>query len=163
MNQLEYRNRKTSDLAVMANVLEGHHGSPVQPTFTVGDLWDIFRRRRMLMAAIFLGTFVLAMVAFFSATRLYKGSAEIQVQKSSSDAVGLDDVRGGADAGEDAMEANITLQTEAQILQSESLALSVIQTLNLDKTPDFHSRANPIGLVLGLFAPKGTQDPSNVP
>src|SRR6202000_2975197 len=140
--------------------LEGHHGSPVQPTFTVGDLWDIFRRRRMLMAAIFLGTFVLAMVAFFSATRLYKGSAEIQVQKGSADAVSLDGVRGGggSDAGEDAMDANITLQTEAQILQSESLALSVIQTLHLDKTADFHPKSNPIGWVLGFFAPKGTQD-----
>lgn len=164
MTQLEYRSRKASDLAVITNLLEGQHGPPLQPTFTVGDLLDIFRRRRLLMAAIFLATFTLAMVAFFSATRLYKGSAEIQVQKGSADTIGLDGMRGGAgDAGEDAMEANITLQTEAQILQSESLALSVIQKLNLDKTPDFHPRTNPIGWVLGLFAPKGTQDPSNVP
>ena len=163
MNQLEHRSRKASDLAVIANLLEGQHGAPVQPTFTVGDLLDIVRRRRLLMAAIFLGTFVLAMVAFFSATRLYKGTAEIQVQKASADAVSLDGVRGGGDAGEDAMESNITLQTEAQILQSESLALSVIKTLNLDKSPDFHPKPTPIGWVLGLFAPKGTQDPSNVP
>lgn len=116
------------------------------------------------MAAVFLGTFALAMVAFVSATRLYKGFAEIQVQKGSADTIGLDGMRGGSgDAGEDAMESNITLQTEAQILQSESLALSVIKTLNLDKTPDFHPRASPIGWVLGLFAPKGTKDPSNVP
>ncbi len=164
MNQLEHRNRKASELAVIANLLEGQHGPHVQPTFTVGDLLDIFRRRRLLMAAIFLGTFTLAMVAFFSATRLYKGSAEIQVQKGSADTIGLDGMRGGGgDAGEDAMESNITLQTEAQILQSESLALSVIKTLNLDKTPDFHPRGSPIGWVLGLFAPKGTKDPSNVP
>jgi polysaccharide biosynthesis transport protein len=164
MNQLEHRSRKTSELAVIANLLEGQHGPHVQPTFTVGDLLDIFRRRRLLMAAIFLGTFTLAMVAFFSATRLYKGYAEIQVQKGSADAIGLDGMRGGGgDAGEDAMESNITLQTEAQILQSESLALSVIKTLNLDKTPDFHPRPSPIGWVLGLFAPKGIKDPSNVP
>jgi len=164
MNQLEHRSRKASDLAVITNLLEGQHGPHVQPSFTVGDLLDIFRRRRSLMAAVFLGTFTLAMVAFFSATRLYKGSAEIQVQKGSADTIGLDGMRGsGGDAGEDAMEANITLQTEAQILQSESLALSVIKTLNLDKTPDFHPRASPIGWVLGLFAPKGTKDPSNVP
>src|SRR5882757_8855464 len=116
MNQLEHRSRKASDLAVIANLLEGQHGAPVQPTFTIGDLLDIVRRRRLLMAAIFLGTFTLAMVAFFSATRLYRGTAEIQVQKGSADAVGLDGVRGGAgDAAEDAMESNITLQTEAQI------------------------------------------------
>jgi succinoglycan biosynthesis transport protein ExoP len=164
MNQLEHRSRKASDLAVIANLLEGQHGPPLQPTFTVGDLLDIFRRRRLLMTAIFLATLTLAMVAFFSATRLYKGSAEIQVQKGSADAVSLDGMRGGSgDSGEDAMESNITLQTEAQILQSESLALSVIQTLNLDKTPDFHPKTNPIGWVLGLFAPKGAQDPGNVP
>jgi capsular exopolysaccharide synthesis family protein len=163
MNQLEHRSRKASDLAVIANLLEGQHGAPVQPTFTIGDLLDIVRRRRLLMAAIFLGTFTLAMVAFFSATRLYRGTAEIQVQKGSADAVSMDGVRGGGDAAEDAMESNITLQTEAQILQSESLALSVIKTLNLDKSPDFHPKPTPIGWVLGLFAPKGTQDPSNVP
>ena len=103
MKQLEHRSRKASDLAVIANLLEAQHGPPVQSTFTVGDLLDVFRRRRLLMGAILLGTFTLAMVAFFSATRLYKGFAEIQVQKGSSDAVGLDDVRGGADAGEDAI------------------------------------------------------------
>jgi uncharacterized protein involved in exopolysaccharide biosynthesis len=106
MNQLEHRSRKASDLAVIANLLEGQHGPHAQPTFTVGDLLDIFRRRRMLMAAVFLGTFTLAMVAFFSATRLYKGSAEIQVQKASADTIGLDGMRGGGDTGEDAMEAN---------------------------------------------------------
>jgi len=110
MNQLEHRSRKTSDLAVERNSFGSQHGPPVQLTFTVGDLLDIFRRRRLLMAAIFLGTFTLAMIGFISATRLYKGSAEIQVQKGSADAVGLDGVRGGAgDAGEDAMESNITL------------------------------------------------------
>lgn len=165
MNQLEHRSRKATDLAVIANLLESQHSPPVQPTFTVGDLLDVFRRRRLLMTAVFLGTFTLAMVAFFSATRLYKGSAQIQVQKTSADAVGLDGVRGsGGDAAEDAMDANITLQTEAQILQSESLALSVIQKLNLDKTADFHPKGrNPISWVLGLFAPKGVADPKDVP
>lgn len=162
-HQLEHRSHHTSELAVIAKLLDGQHGPPVQPTFTVGDLLEVFRRRRLLVAAVCLGTFALAMVAFFSATRLYEGNAVIQVQKGTADAVGLNNVGGGgADAGEDAMESNITLQTEAQVLQSDSLALSVIETLNLEKTADFRSRFNPVGWVLGLFAPKGRPDPGNV-
>jgi polysaccharide biosynthesis transport protein len=160
-HQLEHRSHHSSELAVIARLLDGQHGPPVHSTFTVGDLLEVFRRRRALIGAVFLGTFALAMVAFFISTRLYMGTAVIQVQKTSADAVGLNDVRGG-DAGEDAVESNITLQTEAQILQSDSLALSVIEALNLDKTPDFRSRFNPIGWVLGLLAPKGTPDPGNV-
>ena len=58
---------------------------------------------------------------------------------------------------------NITLQTQAQILQSESLALQVIKELNLEKSPDFQAHFSPIGWVMGLFAPAGTPDPVNVP
>lgn len=159
--QLEHSSHHNSQLAVIAKLLDGQHAPSVQATFTVGDLLEVFRRRRALMGAVLAGTLALALVAFFSATRLYMGTAVIQVQKTSADAVGLDGVRGG-DPGEDAVESNITLQTESQILQSDSLALSVIQTLNLDKTADFRSRFNPIGWVLGLLAPKGQPDPGNV-
>ena len=55
--------------------------------------------------------------------------------------------------------SNITLQTQAQILQSDSLALQVIKELNLEKSPDFRSHFNPIGWVMGLFAPAGIAGP----
>ncbi len=69
----------------------------------------------------------------------------------------------GPEPQSDAVESNVTLQTQAQILQSDSLALQVVRELNLEKSPDFRSRFSPIGWVLGLFAPAGVPDPVNVP
>ena len=69
----------------------------------------------------------------------------------------------GPESQSDAVDSNITLQTQAQILQSDSLALQVIKELNLEKSPDFRSHFNPIGWVMGLFAPAGIPDPVNVP
>ena len=69
----------------------------------------------------------------------------------------------GPETASDAVDSNVTLQTQAQILQSDSLALQVIKELNLEKSPDFRSHFNPIGWVMGLFAPAGIPDPVNVP
>ena len=65
----------------------------------------------------------------------------------------------GPESQSDAVDSNITLQTQAQILQSDSLALQVVRELNLENSPDFRPRFNPIGWVLGLFAPAGIPDP----
>ncbi len=129
---------------------------------TLSDLLELLRRRRGIMALVFAITMVLAITAFVTATRLYKATAQIQVQKESADAVGMDSVHGGEAAG-DAIESNITLQTEAQILKSDALALRVVEALDLEKTADFQPKFNPIGWAMGLFATKGLPDPKNVP
>jgi succinoglycan biosynthesis transport protein ExoP len=61
----------------------------------------------------------------------------------------------------DALEDNISLQTQANILESDTLALKVIQNLGLENNRDFQPTFNPIGWVLGLVTPRGPQDPQN--
>jgi succinoglycan biosynthesis transport protein ExoP len=86
----------------------------------------------------------------------------IQVQRESADALSMDNMI-GPESQSDSVDSNITLQTQAQILQSDSLALQVVRELNLEKSQDFHTTFNPISWALGLFAPKGIADPPNVP
>ncbi len=93
-------------------------------------------------------------------TPRYKATGEIQVAKQSSDELGLDGMRGGASES-DALEENIALQTQANILQSDTLALRVIQNLGLEKTADFQPKFNPIGWLLNLVSPTGPQDPAH--
>ena len=127
---------------------------------TIQDLWSILVPApgdRCL--ACFLFTIGAAAILFATSTRLYKGSAEIQVQKESADALSMDTMM-GPESQSDAVDSNITLQTQAQILQSDSLALQVVRELNLENSPDFRNRFNPIGWVLGLLAPAGIPDPS---
>ena len=139
--------------------------APLMPTrkeMTVQDLWGIMSRRRKIVLGVLLLTIAVAGALFAMATRLYSASAEIQVQKEAADALSMDTMM-GPESQSDAVDSNITLQTQAQILQSDSLALQVIKELNLEKSPDFRSHFNPIGWVMGLLAPTGTPDPVNVP
>ena len=125
---------------------------------SIRGLLDILNRRRLIIGLTFLGCLLITFLRFSTATRLYKGSAEIQVQKESADALGLNNVI-GTDAASDAVEANVTLQTEAKILQSESLALGVIKKLDLEQTADFKPKFSPVGWALSHFSAPGIPDP----
>jgi polysaccharide biosynthesis transport protein len=152
-----------SDFATTPAVITGTPAPMLRrKEMTIQDLLGIMSRRRKIVLGVLVLTMAVAGTFFAIATRLYKASAEIQVQKESADALGMDNMM-GAETASDAVDSNVTLQTQAQILQSDSLALQVIKELNLEKSPDFRSHFNPIGWVMGLFAPAGIPDPKNVP
>ena len=138
------------------------HLPPAGREMSIHDFWDVLARRRGILFGVLILFIGLASLLFISATRLYKATAQIQVLKESADTLSMNTMMGPQTAS-DAVESNITLQTQAQILQSDSLALQVIKELNLEKSPDFRGHFNPIGWVLGLAAPSGKPDPENVP
>jgi capsular exopolysaccharide synthesis family protein len=136
----------------------------VEAGLTVNDLVRVLRRRRSV-GLIILGTcFSLTLLYCIVATKRYTAVAVVQVQKEGSTPIDLSDL--GAPAvglGGDVAASTLNLETQSQILQSDTLALNVIRDLNLEATPDFKSHWNPIGAVLGLFAPAGKPDPQGVP
>src|ERR1700761_1426563 len=129
---------------------------------TIQALLAILRRRRALIIKTTAACFVLAALFCVFSSRRYSATAEIQVQKSSADGLGLESLMSsaGGDAT-DALDANITLQTQANILQSDTLALKVIEDLDLEQTRDFKPRFNPVGWALSLLTPAGPKDPVN--
>jgi len=127
---------------------------------TIADLWKIFVRRRLIIVGSVLVMFSLAVVISILRPRRYEASGQLQVQKESMDGLGLSSMIGDAGGG-DALDGNITIQTQATILQSDTLSLRVIKDLNLESTKDFKPKFNPIGWATGLLAPKGTRDPEN--
>ncbi len=129
---------------------------------SIQDFWGVLSRRRIVFLGVMATVIALAFILFATSTRLYKGSAQIQVLKESADTLSMATMM-GPESASDAVDSNITLQTQAQILQSDSLALQVVHELNLEHSPDFRGHFNPIGWVLGLFAPQGVPDPANVP
>jgi succinoglycan biosynthesis transport protein ExoP len=76
-------------------------------------------------------------------------TGEIEVQKESTSSLGIQ--TDSADAPSDALEVNMIIQTQAQILQSDSLALRVIEDLHLEQTEDYRQKWSPVGWVLRLF------------
>lgn len=125
---------------------------------TLRDLLATFRRRRKIVYGTLLTFAVLAALYCSVCTRRYEATGTVQVQKDDADAMGLDSLMSSAEGTGDALDANINLQTQANILQSDTLALKTIEDLQLEDTRDFKHRWNPVSAVLGLLSPGGTAD-----
>jgi capsular exopolysaccharide synthesis family protein len=127
---------------------------------TLRDLLRIFHRRKRAIVVTASVVFLLSVCACVVTTRRYTASSVIQLQKSSSDSLGLDSLMGAAsDGAADGLSVNIDLQTQADILQSEALALKVVKDLNLEQNEDFKPHFSPIGWMMGLVSPRGPADP----
>jgi succinoglycan biosynthesis transport protein ExoP len=127
---------------------------------TISGLLTLLRRRRPIILATTAVMFIIAALVCIFMTREYESRAEIQVAKSASDGIGLENLVNPMDSSPDALTENMTLQTQANILQSDSLALKVIQDLNLEHSKDYKPIFDPIGWALGLISPSGPSDPS---
>jgi capsular exopolysaccharide synthesis family protein len=106
---------------------------------SLGALAAALKRRGAIFLYVLTGFVAMATLYCLVATRRYQATGQIQIQKDSAGAFGLESSVMGdaADSASDALDYNITLQTEANILNSDSLALRVIQDLHLETTEDF--------------------------
>jgi polysaccharide biosynthesis transport protein len=127
---------------------------------TLRDLLKILHRRKRSVLVTGSVVFLLSVCACVFMTRRYTASSVIQLEKSSSDSLGLDSLMGAASGGaSDALSVNVDLQTQANILQSEALALKVVKDLDLEQNEDFKPHFSPVGWVSGLISPGGAADP----
>ncbi len=115
------------------------------------------RRRGIIFISLSV-CFLLAILALIFSTRRYKSVGEIELQKDSSSSLGIQ-TTDTADVPSDALEVNMLIQTQAKILQSDSLALQVIEDLHLEQTEDYQQKWTPVAWVLGLLSPAGKPDP----
>ena len=105
---------------------------------TVQDIWQILRRR-MRTLLICLGTaMVTALVLSLLLPKRYEGVARLKVDRESSESFGLSTLAGMGDA-------ETKLQTEVNVLWTDSLAWDVIRRLRLDQRPEMAHRK----LILG--------------
>jgi capsular exopolysaccharide synthesis family protein len=106
------------------------YGSPVPRQTHLSEHWRIVLRHRWLVL-LFLALTVVATAAWTFTTRpLFRATALLRIEKDEPRVVKFDEVL-KANTGDD------YYQTQYQILQSRSLATSVIAGLRLDQHPDF--------------------------
>ncbi len=127
------------------------------PELTLREVGMMLSRRRGIIYTSLAGFVLLAILALSVSTRRYRSVGEIELQKDSPSSLGIQTDSG--DTPSDALEVNMIIQTQARILQSDSLALRVIEDLHLEQTEDYREKWSPIGWVLGLFSSKGVPDP----
>jgi polysaccharide biosynthesis transport protein len=131
---------------------------------TLASILAVVRRRRGMLLTTTLVCFLLGVAACVFSTRRYKAEGLIEIEKSSNDMLGASSMMPtAADSASDALNANMDLETQSQILQSDALALKVIEKLGLASTPGFRPKTsfNPIGYLLSVVTPSGPPDDPN--
>jgi succinoglycan biosynthesis transport protein ExoP len=129
--------------------------------FSLRDLLRVFNRRRRVLQGTALAVFLLAALACVIMTRRYEAKGVFALQKSSSDSLDLEGLMtGGGGGAADSLSVNIDMQTQVDILKSDTLTLQVIKELNLEQNADFRPKFNLMGTVLGLISPAGPKDPA---
>lgn len=117
---------------------------------TVADILSIFVRRRVAVIAVVALTISAAVALCCVTTRQYLATAELQIQPEASSQLRLD--TSSTVEPSDALQDNINLQTQASILESDSLALSVVRDLHLTDNAEFRTHT---GILSNLFGGPG--------
>ena len=84
------------------------------------------------------------------------------MQASETDSLDLGNLVPGAGASSpitSATTVDLDLQTDAEILKSDTLALQVIKELDLQHNPDFKPHFNPVAWTMSVATPAGPADP----
>lgn len=118
-------------------------------------------RRRAIVFGIITLALTLGTLASVFGPRRFESSARVEVQKESVDGLGLSSMMGDPAATSDALDGNITIQTQAKILESDTLALRAIKDLNLEATQDFKPKFSLMGWIKSHLEAAGPRDPDH--
>jgi succinoglycan biosynthesis transport protein ExoP len=122
-------------------------GSNSRTELTLKDIAYVIWRRRTTVYRTLAVAVVLGVLVCLTSPRRYKASGSIQVQNENSSGLDLDGLTGTTQTASDAMNLDINIQTQARILQSDTLALQTIHNLNLADSAEFRSASPSISWI----------------
>ena len=103
----------------------------------VAEVRRMFRQRRRLIAACTVVCLLLAGAYVLIKAPQFEAGAQIEVRPAGANSLGLDEMAAKLLSP---AEANTQLQTAAQVLQSNTIALEVMQQLHMTERSDFAGR-----------------------
>src|SRR3954469_5096266 len=101
--------------------------APIVAASTIGDYYRILLKHKGVILASVLIVVTLVTIATFRMTPLYEASARIAISKEDSDGLRLNNAQ-SSDV-DYSFDYNVELDTQAKILQSDTLALRVVEDL----------------------------------
>jgi capsular exopolysaccharide synthesis family protein len=107
---------------------------PGPPDLSLRDFWRILRRRQRAVVASMAVCFLLALLASLLMSPQYESVSLVEVNKENSDFLNLDTWPTGVS---DSLDYSLTLETQANVLRSDSLAFQVAEQVGLEKRPEF--------------------------
>lgn len=124
-------------------------------------LLAVYRRRRRIIQGIIVAILGTAVAYCVWCTRRYQAVGTIQIQKEGADAMGLGSLMANDSDTTGGLDTDINLETQASILQSDTLALRAIEDLNLENTPDFKPTHSALGWLERWISPSSPPDPTD--
>ncbi len=118
------------------------------------DYWRMLVNRGRLILYVAVVVFTLVALVTFKMTRKYEAIGRIMVSRDNGDVV-ADQITQQAGGGSGGGDINTEIETQANIVQSDSLALAVIQQMHLYQEPDFAGKYAKINYDGGV-TPLGT-------
>ncbi len=109
------------------------------------DYWRIIRKRAGLITVVFGVAVVASLVVTISATRLYEGTATIQIERQVPKVAPVHEVQ-QVDPSGSYWDKYDYYETQFEILKSHAIVARVIKKLRLDQNPYFRD-AQPPGLI----------------
>jgi len=100
------------------------------------DYWRMILKYKWTIIACTVVVATLAAIVSFRMTPVYMASGQLAIYRESSDSLGLSGGKGIGDSWDD-WDSNIDLDTQVKVLQSDALAMQVINTLHLDANAAF--------------------------
>jgi succinoglycan biosynthesis transport protein ExoP len=149
-SRLLARDRKASDsLAVLpAPSLLPWEQMPREPHLL--DYVIILRKHQWLILTFLLTVVTVVTIATFKMMPVYEAAARVEVDKESQSMLPFQQV----DSYDEFMDMENYIETQSKILQSETLALQTIKSLDLGRYPEFGGTANAVSWSHGGAAPR---------
>jgi capsular exopolysaccharide synthesis family protein len=114
----------------------------IEQPYSLGEAANIVRRRKWVIFGSVAVGLLLALAASLYMTPKYESISVIEINKENSDALGLDTTMPMLSDASDPLDHTITMETHSNALQSDTLALQVIEQLHLDKRHEFEWEPN---------------------
>jgi succinoglycan biosynthesis transport protein ExoP len=108
------------------------------------DYLIILRKHQWLVLTFLLTVVTVVTIASFKMKPVYEAAARVEVDKESQNTLPFQGVN-----YDEYVDMENYISTQIEILQSETLALQTIKTLNLDRHPDFAGSSDPFALPHG--------------
>jgi succinoglycan biosynthesis transport protein ExoP len=124
---------RRSDFRVQVPQSVPHPPPPSQTEF-LWILLDILQRRKWIIVSFFLLVVLLVSAASFQMKPRYEAVARIVFNRESANPLGFKDL---GDMPHDDADYSVSLDTQVQILQSNTLGVQVIRQLHLDRSEAF--------------------------
>jgi succinoglycan biosynthesis transport protein ExoP len=141
--------RASHDSSVLTNIQELYASPTHEPT--LGDYWRILLKHTWTILVVAVVMVTVTGLISLRITPIYEATTRLSISGQAPNFLNFADKPQYSDSSED----QFSIDTQVDILQSDTLALQVIRNLGLDKRPEFTGQQQPnSNSVLSKLSPK---------